>query len=996
MDFLKLLIYGVGILLIIKLLQYGLTWIRLMKRSFKMSHHRWVNWSDLPQHFNLIWEQANQTITTLGFQYAFSEKSTENKNSFSQVYIHPEIAVFAIISPTRLSGWSQPFDVIFVSIFDNGKQVITTDCLNAISLAYPENIQRNVLYVGDLNQQWQKHLESVNQIKANENLEPIYCTVEDYLVARDQVEEDNFSYLTKNGLVVPVENEEWRYSPIGAAKMLNPLFAAVKKIKSVSQAKTARISYNPINKKYVSVTTLPDSVEQAQIVADIAAFDRSLEHDEKKTQWSWITKSALFLLSVIVASLTFKIAFSWQTVVILLGVLLVHELGHLIGMRIFGFKDTQILFLPFLGAVTIGDKDDATPLQKIIIYLLGPVPGIIGGLVAGYVYLVTNHQIWYEISLMAIILNYINLLPILPLDGGKVLEALIFIRFPRVQTVLYIVNALVLVALYYFLNDRLIMFISISFFLAIPQQWLFGNAVAKVTKLLPNEHDRFTRLKAIFQVLKQPTFAKLSVPDRHLLTKKLLSHFSNAQPGITLMMIGTVMYVFLLGFPIYGVVGWVLATQRGWFSHVSENKVVEPINWEEKIKKAGTPDQKWEALIGAGDSELGDEEETSKKAEDYYLQALTIAETFPPNDNRYIDTLMKIASVVSVDKAETYYLQALEYAEKTSPNSGEVARVLEQLSYMPSMSKEKKMEYIERALKIRTEMIDNASNNSNINNAQVAVNNSKDNFSKEGSLETFLVDDTLALARIYQDSKDFGKAEELLKQLLTRTNNNEKFQNQMSRIVEELVDLYLIQGQTSPARQLLTEKLNLTVPDKKANGSTKFYKEHLATRLAWICILEKDLAAANKLFEQNLLQEQEEIKSTRKTIKTWLFSRIYGIQDEYRLIPHYLNLSYVKLQQGNAEAAKINFDEVKKILSSSKISTLDRYYKSKESSIQFAIQLAKKPQTQDNNKSSDIEDDVEFKPSAIDLNDPIVETLKQTKWRFQQDLAQKEVFDKFK
>lgn len=998
MDFSKLLIYGVVGFLVLKFLQYGLTWINLMKRRFTITHHEWIDSYDLPKQFSSIWEQSHQALAALGFQYAFSERSTENQNSISQIYIHPEVAVFAIVSPTRLSGWIRSFDMILVSLFDNGKQLITTDCLDSIRIAYPKYIQTNTLYIGDLNEQWQKHLESVNQIKTDEKTEPIYCTIEQYLAIENKFEQNILSHLVKNGLAVPTgEKGAWRYSAIGAIKILPTLFSAIKKLKSVSQAKKTKLSYQPTN----ITTDLPvinntiEAAEQAQIVADIAAFERSIEYEQKKTQWGWVAKSGLFLISVVVASLAFGMAFSWKTVVILLSVLLIHELGHLIGMRIFGFKDTQILFLPFLGAVTIGDKEDATPLQRLIIYLLGPVPGIIGGFIAGYIYLVTRHQIWYEIALMAIILNYINLLPILPLDGGRVLEALIFIRFPRAQTVLYIVNSLVLVALWWLLNDRLIMFISISFFLAIPQQWLFGAAVTKATKLLPTNHDRPSRLTAIFQVLKQPTFAKLSVPDRHMLTKKLLAHFSNTMPDLKTMIAGSFIYLFMLGLPIYGVIGWVLVNKWGLPKYTPENVVVQKINWEERIKKATTTDQKWDALIEAGDSELSEEDEASKSAEQYYLQALTVAETFQPSDPRYLETLIKLASVASKEEAEKYYLQALDHAEKvTNPNSAEVAKVLEELSSLDSISTEKRIQYLERALHIR----ENPAASSNTQTKSKS-NSSDDNLYEETSLERLVISDSLSLAKLYEDSKDFTKAEDLLKQLLVRVNTSEKLQDQKPYITERLADFYIAQGQITLARQLLTERLSLSVSYK--SPQTNLYEGRLVTRLAWICVLDKDLVTANKLFDQALREEKEKIKPKSKSIITWLASKVYGVQSDYILISYLLDLSYVQIQQGNIDAAKLNFNQVKTILNSSKFSNLEKYYQSNDRNIQFSIKAAKKKdtETQIKDKALETEDKKGFQQlplPAIDLADPIVEKLRQTDWQFQRNLAHKEVFDKLK
>jgi Zn-dependent protease len=67
----------------------------------------------------------------------------------------------------------------------------------------------------------------------------------------------------------------------------------------------------------------------------------------------------------------------WSLVWILLLVLFLHELGHWIGMKLFGFRNLQMLFIPFVGAVVSGYETNPNRAKGAIILLLGPVPGIV-------------------------------------------------------------------------------------------------------------------------------------------------------------------------------------------------------------------------------------------------------------------------------------------------------------------------------------------------------------------------------------------------------------------------------------------------------------------------------------------------------------------------------------------------------------------------------------------------------------------------------------------
>lgn len=63
-------------------------------------------------------------------------------------------------------------------------------------------------------------------------------------------------------------------------------------------------------------------------------------------------------------------------------VLVVHELGHYAAMRAFGYRDTKMFFIPFLGAAVSGRHDDASGTQRAVVALAGPLPGIVLGMLA--------------------------------------------------------------------------------------------------------------------------------------------------------------------------------------------------------------------------------------------------------------------------------------------------------------------------------------------------------------------------------------------------------------------------------------------------------------------------------------------------------------------------------------------------------------------------------------------------------------------------------------
>lgn len=134
---------------------------------------------------------------------------------------------------------------------------------------------------------------------------------------------------------------------------------------------------------------------------------------------------------------------------ILVLVLFIHELGHFIAMKYFDYKEVQMFFIPLLGALVTGSKEEISQRQRAIILLAGPIPGIIIGLILYYIGYENNQQILIVAANMFIFLNMFNLLPLKPLDGGNLIGVLFFDKKETIQTIFVIISAcgLILIAL---------------------------------------------------------------------------------------------------------------------------------------------------------------------------------------------------------------------------------------------------------------------------------------------------------------------------------------------------------------------------------------------------------------------------------------------------------------------------------------------------------------------------------------------------------------------
>lgn len=131
----------------------------------------------------------------------------------------------------------------------------------------------------------------------------------------------------------------------------------------------------------------------------------------------------------------------------LIGVLLIHESGHFVGMKLFGYRDVRMFFIPFFGAAVSGRSLHVPGYQAALVILLGPLPGIVIGVLLGVSNLIAKSPTVGELSLLFIVLNGFNLLPFMPLDGGRLLQLVLFSRQRHLEAIFQFVTGLALAVL---------------------------------------------------------------------------------------------------------------------------------------------------------------------------------------------------------------------------------------------------------------------------------------------------------------------------------------------------------------------------------------------------------------------------------------------------------------------------------------------------------------------------------------------------------------------
>lgn len=106
-------------------------------------------------------------------------------------------------------------------------------------------------------------------------------------------------------------------------------------------------------------------------------------------------------------------------------IVIVHEAGHVITARAFGWRIREVKLLPFGGVAEVEEAGSVPPGEEAIVAIAGPLQNLWMGIAAWLLGLLGwwspewSEYVWQANAMIGLF----NLLPILPLDGGKLLHA---------------------------------------------------------------------------------------------------------------------------------------------------------------------------------------------------------------------------------------------------------------------------------------------------------------------------------------------------------------------------------------------------------------------------------------------------------------------------------------------------------------------------------------------------------------------------------------------
>lgn len=200
-------------------------------------------------------------------------------------------------------------------------------------------------------------------------------------------------------------------------------------------------------------------------------------------------------VSMFVMIWSYAVFYGWRYAAGIVLMIAIHEFGHYITAKAVGMPVSAPVFIPFVGALITMKVPPKDAWQEAIVALGGPFFGLVAGLCALYWGIVNHSGLVQAIAYFSFFITLFNMIPVSPLDGGRIVTAL----SPWVWVVGLIVMA---VAAWYTFSPLMILILFFGiyrarqtwsqrhdprqqryFTVSAPKRWLIGIAYGLITAL---------------------------------------------------------------------------------------------------------------------------------------------------------------------------------------------------------------------------------------------------------------------------------------------------------------------------------------------------------------------------------------------------------------------------------------------------------------------------------------------------------------------------------
>ena len=434
-------------------------------------------------------------VRALGFEAAGAMQAETGAARYAYLLLrHPTLPCFATLTLLPAGGAGYP--VTFYTFRADGKLLLTSNRLGWSVFATPPEVLREDPYAQTLDAHWQAHQARLPQTG-------VAAMTDDEAQARiAALGEGYFPLLQARGLCTQ-DGDTWHPS-------LKAALVATWRWRSVARK---------LAKRYTSAVTGGDTQAAYFTRCYLAGEAQQASRPARRR-----LKFAVLALSIVAALLLWGLMFKWATALMLVAIIFVHESGHALAMRAFGYRDMSMFFIPFVGAIVTGKPRELPSWQQALILFAGPLPGLLLGL--AILFYGTLHPLphgaldWRALAGLAVSINLFNLLPLTPLDGGQLMEVCLFNRWPLSRMLFAVLGACGIVALALWLKAPSMVFLAVVLALGLRTQFRVMRLQQAWQPGLGNEAQLRNLFEAARKSFKVQTYAAHAAAVKAVLTRR--------------------------------------------------------------------------------------------------------------------------------------------------------------------------------------------------------------------------------------------------------------------------------------------------------------------------------------------------------------------------------------------------------------------------------------------------------------------------------------------
>lgn len=830
----------IGFLLLLPAIVLFAAMRNLLGARYQLPAARERRCAEIPEHLKQLYAEYGRQLKELGFHPLFCRHGSgfmahERSAGWEIIYANLKNKSYAKISATIQAIEMPGCEVEFSTVFTDGHLLLTTNGRAHGFLGELAHAEVLDVYGESLAEQWAAHSARLAELGTQRVPAAISKTI--YNSRQDLAYKTYLKTLSENGSLRAADDQTF------ALRARRVVGLAWKAIKGQTRWDNIVIKRHLEAAKAGRKPGYPVQVE-------VDDYHR-LEAMNKRKPLEWLMKTGLLLGSMLLFAIVFGIAFDIRFMLILLGVIAFHELGHFAAMKLFGYRDLQILFIPFFGAAAIGTEQQAKSWQRVVVAFMGPLPGIVVGWGLIGVHMHYPNELIYQIALIMLLLNYLNLLPIMPLDGGHIFKHVLFEKHPRAQAVFSLLSGLSFALGWYFLDDPILFMLAIFMLLGIPSIWREANMLVKLKaglgtlKKSDAKQGAGHALERIFEVMREAPFNKQLFMVKARLAREI--HESGNHVPITRLggLMTFVTYagamvlplVLSFGFAIAGFLGLGDAAgdfvQRIEIEEQQGAREREKLSWEEKLARAQNDARRWRIHLNAFDAYVdGDDFESADK---HMRAARTIADEFEANDIRRAETALRAAEI-SPESEHTVALLRQAMSIQEANYGTHDPRLAETLVMLAGA-----LSYDDTSNREREHILRRAINLPGISNTSYA-------YATAASM----------LARHYEINDRVLEAENLFKRAVELEFAKPESDSEYGFAQRDLAEFYAAHERYAEAQAVLAR---LLASESRIHEARRPYVvRDLQSQLGWIMLKQQKVDNARDMFEQALAQAEANLK----------------------------------------------------------------------------------------------------------------------------------------